>query len=70
MVVCCPCCLAADVTQLSIATRQLLQGRTSAGARSAEAGGASGPRQFSTVAQHKTPQAPRLTRKNFERKMP
>jgi hypothetical protein len=56
---------------MSIGTRQLLQGRGQPGIGGrAEAGGGAGARQFSSVTAHKTPQAPRLTRKNFERKMP
>jgi hypothetical protein len=71
--VCSPCCSCALYHSCADtgATRQLLQGRGQAGIGGrAEAGGGTDNRAFSSVAQHKTPQAPRLTRKNFDRKVP
>jgi hypothetical protein len=51
----------------STASRHLLQGRGGVNTGNA---GRSGPRAFASVAQHKTPQAPKLTRKTFDRQFP
>jgi hypothetical protein len=51
----------------SSASRQLLQGNV--GGRGGTPGSTPG-RAFSTVANHKQPTAPRITRKSFDRAMP